>query len=90
MPALGSRPGHVPAPVRDFGYASPTNPRPVGNYESLPQLTVLATARDDPGDWLPQIIIRFGYGPPGAETPRRPVADTVDRSATVIRPARQQ
>ena len=31
----------------------------------------------------PQIIIRFDYGPCGAATPRRPVADTVDRSATV-------
>jgi nitroreductase len=132
-PALGSRPGRVPAPVRDFGYASPTNPRPSGNYESLPQLAVLATARDDRADWLragqalqrvlltatanglaasflyqpmelhdmrqtedswwpwlecPQIIIRFGYGPRGAETPRRPLADTVDRSAAVGRPAR--
>jgi nitroreductase len=131
--ALGSRPGRVPAPVRDFGYASPTNPRPSGNYEPLPHLAVLATARDDRADWLragqalqrvlltatvngvaasflyqpmelhdmrqtgddwwpwpecPQIIIRFGYGPRGAETPRRPVADTVDRSAAVRRPAR--
>ncbi len=134
-PALGSRPGRAPAPVRDFGYASPTNPRPSANYESVPQLAVLSTARDDPADWLragqalqrvlltatvngvaasflyqpmelhdmrptddgwwpwpecPQIIIRFGYGPRGAETPRRPVADTVDRSAAVGRPARRR
>ena len=129
--ALGSRPGRVPAPVRDFGYASPTNPRPSGNYELLPQLAVLATARDDPADWLragqalqrvlltatangaaasflyqpmelhdirqtegawwpwpecPQIVIRLGYGPRGAESPRRPVADTVDRSAAPASP----
>ena len=27
----------------------------------------------------PQIIIRFGYGPPGPKTPRRPVTDILDR-----------
>jgi nitroreductase len=29
----------------------------------------------------PQIIIRFGYGPAGPETPRRPVEDILDRPA---------
>jgi hypothetical protein len=38
----------------------------------------------------PKIIVRFGHEPPGAETPRRPVADTVDRSAALGRPARQR
>ena len=27
-------------------------PLPAGSYESRPQLAVLATARDDPADWL--------------------------------------
>ncbi len=93
----------------------------------MPHLTVLATARDEPADWLrtgqalqrvlltatvngvaasflyqpmelhdirqlkdgwwpwpecPQIIIRFGYGPPGPKTPRRAVDDILDRPAT--------
>jgi len=123
--ALGSRPDRDPAPVRDFGYASPTTPRPSGSYEPSPHLAVLATAHDEPADWLragqalqrvlltatvhgvaasllyqpielhdthrlengwwpwpecPQIIIRFGYGPPGPGTPRRPVADIVDHT----------
>lgn len=124
--ALGSRPDRVPAPVRDLGYASPGAERPAGSFEQLPQLAVLSTARDEPGDWLragqalqrvlltatrygvatsllyqpielrdvehradgwwpwpecPQIIIRFGYGPRGADTPRRQVTDILDRSA---------
>jgi nitroreductase len=124
--ALGSQPDRDPAPVRDFGYASPMTPRPSGSYEPVPHLTVLATARDEPVDWLragqalqrvlltatvhgvaasflyqpmelhdmrppedgwwpwpecPQIIIRFGYGPPGPETPRRRVEDILDRPA---------
>jgi hypothetical protein len=122
--ALGAEPDRVPAPVRDFGYASPMTPRPSGSYEPVPHLTVLSTARDEPADWLragqalqrvlltatvhgvaasflyqpmelhdvrqpeagwwpwpecPQIIIRFGYGAPGATTPRRPVDDILDR-----------
>jgi len=122
--ALGSQPDRDPAPVRDFGYASPMTPRPSGSYEPVPHLAVLATARDEPADWLragqalqrilltatvngivtsflyqpvelhdmrppedgwwpwpecPQIIIRFGYGPPGPETPRRRVEDILDR-----------
>jgi nitroreductase len=128
--ALGSQPHHLPAPVRDLGYASPTTPRPSGSYEPAPHLTVLATARDEPVDWLragqalqrvlltatangvaasflyqpmelhdihpaegswwpwpecPQIIIRFGYGPPGSQTPRRSVADILDDPATTER-----
>jgi len=124
--ALGSQPDRDPAPVRDFGYASPMTPRPSGSYEPVPHLTVLATAHDQPADWLragqalqrvlltatvhgvaasflyqpmelhdtrqpedgwwpwpecPQIIIRFGYGPPGPETPRRRVEDILDRPA---------
>lgn len=50
--ALGSRPDHDPAPVRDLGRAAPATPLPAGSYESPPQLAVLATARDDPADWL--------------------------------------
>ena len=125
--ALGSQPDRDPAPVRDFGYASPMTPRPSGSYEPVPHLTVLATASDEPADWLragqalqrilltatvhgvatsllyqpmelhdmrqqedgwwpwpecPQIIIRFGYGAPGPETPRRRVEDILDRPAT--------
>jgi len=124
--ALGSRPDREPAPVRDFGYASPATPRPAGSFEQLPQLAVLSTARDEPADWLragqalqrvlltatrygvatsflyqpielrdieqpehdwwpwsecPQIIIRFGYGPPTASSPRRDVTATLDRPA---------
>jgi hypothetical protein len=101
-------------------------PRPSGSYEPVPHLAVLATAHDEPADWLragqalqrilltatvngivasflyqpvelhdmrppedgwwpwpecPQIIIRFGYGPPGPETPRRRVEDILDRPA---------
>ena len=124
--ALPHRPDRGPAPVRDFGYASPTVERPAGSYEMLPRLAVLSTALDTPGDWLragqalqrvlltatsgglatsllyqpvelhdvkrqgddgwwpwpecPQVIIRFGYGPPGAGSPRRRVEDILDRN----------
>jgi hypothetical protein len=50
--ALGYRPTSEPAPVRDFGYASPTTVRPSLSYEQRPWLAVLSTARDEPGDWL--------------------------------------
>jgi hypothetical protein len=50
--ALGSRPDRDPAPVRDLGRAAPATPLPAGSYERRPQLAVLATARDDPADWL--------------------------------------
>ncbi len=50
--ALGVAPVTGPAPVRDFGYASPAVTRPSGRYEPRPQLGVLATAGDEPGDWL--------------------------------------
>jgi hypothetical protein len=111
--------------VRDLGYAAPNAVRPEGSFERQPQLGVLSTARDEPGDWLragqalqrvllaatrhgvatsllyqpielgdmehregswwpwpecPQIIIRFGYGPRGADTPRRPVAAILDQA----------
>jgi nitroreductase len=124
--SLGHRPAAEPAPVRDFGYASPTTVRPSGSYELQPRLAVLSTASDEPGDWLragqalqrvlltatrnglassllyqpielhdrerrdegwwpwpecPQIIIRFGYGPPGADSPRRAVDDVLDRQS---------
>jgi Nitroreductase family len=101
--------------------------RPPDSAErELPHLAVLATAHDEPADWLragqalqrvlltatvygvtasllyqpielhdtrqpeagwwpwpecPQIVIRFGYGPPGSGTPRRPVEDILDRPA---------
>jgi len=122
-PALGARPDHEPAPVRDLGRASPATPLPAASYEPQPQLAVLATAHDEPGDWLragqalqrvlltatanglaasflyqtielhdmrqgdqewwpwpecPQIVIRFGYGPQGADSPRRRVDDIID------------
>lgn len=124
--ALGCRPATEPAPVRDFGYASPATVRPSGSYESRPLLAVLSTANDEPCDWLragqamqrvlltaatnglatsllyqpielhdmhqqdagaewwpwperPQIIIRFGYGPPGVGSPRRRVDDILDK-----------
>jgi nitroreductase len=122
--ALGHRPMTEPAPVRDFSAASPAAVRPSACYEPVPQLAVLSTARDEPGDWLragqalervlltatthglatsllyqpielhdrerrdegwwpwpecPQIIMRFGYGPPGLKSPRRPVDDILDR-----------
>jgi hypothetical protein len=124
--ALGYRPTKEPAPVRDFGYASPAIALPSGSYELQPQLAVLSTAEDGPGDWLragqalqrvlltatrnglatsliyqpielhdieqqndrwwpwpecPQMIIRFGYGPAGTDSPRRRVEDILDRPA---------
>ena len=124
--ALGYRPATEPAPVRDFGYASPTTVRPAGRYEAQPRLAVLSTARDEPNDWLragqalqrvlltatrhglatsllyqpielhdieqrddrwwpwpecPQMIIRFGYGPAGTDSPRRRLDDILDRPA---------
>src|SRR6266516_1724711 len=124
--ALGSRPDHAPAPVRDLGYAAPAVGRPQASFEPRPQLAVLSTARDEPADWLragqalqrvllaatingiatsflyqpvelrdidradqdwwpwpesPQIIIRLGYGPTGADSPRRQVAAIIDRPA---------
>ncbi len=50
--ALGSRPDRGPAPVRDLGRAAPATALFTASYESHPQLAVLATARDDPADWL--------------------------------------
>jgi nitroreductase len=50
--ALGEQPDQQPAPVRDFGRSSPRTVRSVGHFERLPQLAVLSTARDEPGDWL--------------------------------------
>jgi nitroreductase len=124
--ALGSRPDREPAPIRDLGRASPATPLPAASYEPRPQLAVLATARDDPADWLragqalqrvllaaavhglaasflyqpielhdmrpsgpgwwpwaesPQIILRLGYGPSGAGSPRRRVDDIIDYAA---------
>ncbi len=124
--ALGSQPDRGPAPIRDLGRASPATALPTASYEVRPQLAVLATARDDPADWLragqalqrvlltatasglaasflyqpielhdmrqpgtgwwpwpecPQIILRLGYGPFGAGSPRRRVDDILDREA---------
>jgi hypothetical protein len=50
--ALGYRPVAGQAPVRDFGYAPASIVRPSGRYERQPQLAVLATSGDRPGDWL--------------------------------------
>jgi hypothetical protein len=132
--ALGSRPDRDPAPVRDLGRAAPAAALPAGSYEAQPQLAVLATARDDPADWLragqalqrvlltatisglaasflyqpielhdmrqspgwwpwpecPQIILRLGYGPAGAGSPKRRVDDILrggaDSADTTARP----
>jgi hypothetical protein len=123
VPALGSRPDREPSPVRDLARASPATVLPTGSYEPRPHLAVLATARDDPADWLragqalqrvlltatsnglaasflyqplelhdrrppglgwwpwpecPQIVLRLGYGPSGALSPRRRVNDVLD------------
>jgi nitroreductase len=125
--ALGSRPDRDPAPIRDLRRASPAAALPTMSYESRPHLAVLATARDDPADWLragqalqrilltatssglaasflyqilelhdrrpseldwwpwpecPQMIIRLGYGPSDAASPRRRVDDVLDRGPT--------
>ena len=51
--ALPSAPSHEPAPIRgDLASAVPSVFRPAGEYEEFPQLAVLTTARDEPGDWL--------------------------------------
>jgi len=50
--ALGSLPDREPAPIRDLGRGSPATALPTGSYEPRPHLAVLATARDDPADWL--------------------------------------
>ncbi|HEX9064010.1 MAG TPA: nitroreductase family protein [Streptosporangiaceae bacterium] len=51
--ALPQVPAHQPAPIRgDMLSAVPSRPRPSGEYEEYPQLAVLTTARDEPGDWL--------------------------------------
>ncbi len=123
--ALGCRPDRDPAPVRELGRAAPATALPAASYEPQPQLAVLATARDDPADWLragqalqrvlltatasglaasflyqpvelhdmrqaaadwwpwpecPQIILRLGYGPRGAHSPRRRVDDILDQA----------
>ncbi len=124
--ALGGRPDHEPAPVRDLGYASPAIGRPSATFEQQPMLAVLSTARDEPADWLragqalqrvllaatrhgiaasflyqpielrdierpardwwpwpecPQMIVRFGYGPKGEDSPRRQLAALIDEPA---------
>ncbi len=51
--ALPSAPSREPAPIRtDLISAVPSAVRPSGDYEESPQLAVLTTARDEPGDWL--------------------------------------
>lgn len=127
--ALPARPRRSPSPVRshDMLSAVPATVRPAGEYEKEPQLAVLATARDDPADWLragqalqrilltatahgvsasflyqsielhdmrgeaapgwpwpeqPQMVLRLGYGPQPASTPRRRVDDILTRTAT--------
>jgi nitroreductase len=122
--ALGSRPDRDPAPIRELWRAAPATALPAMSYEPQPHLAVLATARDDPADWLragqalqrilltatsnglaasflyqllerhdrhpseprwwpwpecPQMILRLGYGRPGATSPRRRVDDILDR-----------
>ena len=52
--ALPSRPRHEPSPVRasDLIAAAPTVERPGRDYETIPQVAVIGTARDEPADWL--------------------------------------
>jgi nitroreductase len=50
--ALAPRPGHTPAPVREFSSAVRTMERTTADFEPHPQLAVLTTARDEPADWL--------------------------------------
>jgi len=50
--ALPARPDRWPTPVRDFSSVTPTIERPPTTYERYPQLAVIATARDEPADWL--------------------------------------
>jgi len=116
-PLPRSAPG--PTVTRPRSAIWPATSLPAGSYEPRPQLAVLATAHDDPADWLragqalqrvlltgtaaglaasflyqpielhdmrqstgwwpwpecPQIILRLGYGPAGAGSPRRRVDD---------------
>ena len=62
--ALGLRPARDPGPVRDLGYASPMTPRSAGDYESMPHLTVLSTARDEPPTGSEQARPCSGYCSP--------------------------
>ncbi|MFF4775973.1 Acg family FMN-binding oxidoreductase [Microtetraspora fusca] len=48
----GPRPDRDPAPVRDFGLGHRGRDRRVDRFESRPQLAVLTTRGDRPGDWL--------------------------------------
>src|SRR5262249_21399006 len=48
----GRRPARDRAPIRDLGRGSPVTALPTGRYEPRPHLAVLATARDEPADWL--------------------------------------
>ena len=51
--ALPSRPSREPAPVRgDLAAASPAAVGPTADYEEFPQLAVLTTGCDEPGDWI--------------------------------------
>jgi nitroreductase len=115
--------GHLP--MRDFSSLHPPVRMPSQPFEAHPQLAVLATAHDEPADWLRtglalqlvlrlatrsqvrasmlhqaiewpdlrwmlrdpengpehvQTIVRLGYGPEGAPTPRTPASDVLDRT----------
>ncbi len=52
--ALPPRPRREPAPVRagDLTSAAPSEDRAASEFERLPHLAVLTTARDEPIDWL--------------------------------------
>ncbi|WSC03374.1 nitroreductase [Streptomyces scopuliridis] len=110
------------APARDFAGSAPVKNRAWADFEETPQLAVVSTETDEPGDWLRagqamervlltatlhrlstsfatqplewpelrwvlrdpvsgtghvQMVIRLGYGPTGARTPRRPVEDVL-------------
>ncbi|MFJ8159515.1 Acg family FMN-binding oxidoreductase [Streptomyces sp. NPDC096136] len=121
--AFGPRASGGPAPVRDFGRATPVPDRGWAVFEERPQLALLSTPGDTPADWLRagqalervllqattdglatsmtsqplewpelrwtvrdplaatghiQMVLRLGYGPAGADTPRRPVAEVLE------------
>ncbi|KQX56312.1 MULTISPECIES: nitroreductase family protein [unclassified Streptomyces] len=120
--ALGPRQFDVTSPVRDFDTARRVTGRASVPFEKHPQISLLCTVEDTPGQWLaagqamqrvllqatldglstslmsqplewPELrtlvrdpesptgfvhmVFRFGYGPAGRATPRRPAAEVL-------------
>ncbi|MBO8194304.1 nitroreductase family protein [Streptomyces oryzae] len=121
--SLGARKREGRAPVRDFARGHAVTDRGAAAFERTPQLAVVSTQDDDPGEWLAagqamervlllatregvassfatqalershlrwllrdpvrgagpvQMILRLGYGPMGARTPRRAARDVLE------------